>query len=128
MATQVVLARERTAASRVVANVGLGAVRVVGSHMGLEVELPSKGTRALRALVLAAGVTFGRLVTRAGLLIGWDVGVSLGTGRDVLGRHITVDEARVGAASIVGRGLWLEIEAIGADVFIPGRDVKERVG
>lgn len=43
MATQVVLAREGAATPRVVTDVGLGAVGVVGGHVSLEVELPSKG-------------------------------------------------------------------------------------
>jgi hypothetical protein len=88
--------------------------------------------RALGAWVLATGVVLlRRLVAGAGVLVGVlnrDVRVGLGTSLEVLGWDVTVDEARVGATAIVGRGLGLDIVAIGADVFEPGGDVKERVG
>jgi hypothetical protein len=43
MATQVMLAREGAATAGVVADMGLGTIGVVGGHVGLEVELTSKG-------------------------------------------------------------------------------------
>lgn len=132
MTTQVVLARERAAAPGMMAYVGLGAVGVMGRHVGLEVELPSEGARALSTWVLATGVVLlRRLVARTGVLVGVlsrDVRVGLGTSLEVLGRDVTVDETRVGATPVVGRGLGLEVVAIGADVFEPGGNVKERVG
>jgi len=104
----------------------LGAVGVVGGHVGLEVELASKGTGALRALVLATGVRlFGALVARARVVIGEvgrEVWVGLGTSLEVLGRHIAMDEARVVATGIVGGGL--DIVAIGANVLVSGGDIE----
>jgi hypothetical protein len=111
---------------------GLGPVGVMGRHVRLEVELASEGARALGTRVLATGVVLlRRLVARAGVIIGVvgrDVRVGLGTSLEVLGRHIAVDEARVGAAAKVRRRLRLDVVAIGANVFESGGDIEERVG
>lgn len=132
MATQVVLPGEGAPTPGVVAHVGLGPVGVMGRHVGLEVELPSEGTRALGASVLATGVILlRRLVTRAGLVvgvIGRDVWVGLGTSLEVLGRHIAVDEAGVGATTVVRRRLGLDVVPVGADVFETGGDIEKRIG
>lgn len=89
-------------------------------------------TRALGASVLATGVVLlRRLVARPGLVvgvIGRHVRVGLGTSLEVLGRHIAVDEARVGPAAEVRRRLGLDVVPVGADVFETGGDIEERVG
>lgn len=132
MATQVVLAREGAPTSGMVAHMRLGPVGIVGRHVGLEVELPSKGTGALGASVLATGVVLLRgLVARTGVVVGVisrDVRVGLGASLEVLGRHIAVDETRVGATAVVRRRLGLNVVAVGANVFKAGGDIEERVG
>jgi len=132
MATQVVLPREGAPTPGVVAHVGLGPVGVVGRHVGLKVELPSEGARALGASVLATRVVLlRRLVTRAGVVVGVVgryIRVGLSTSLEVLGRHITVDEAGVGATTVVRRRLGLDVVPVGTNVFKTGGDIEERVG
>jgi len=57
MATEIMLATEGASTSGVATDEVLDTVRVVGSQVGLEVEGPGEGTRALGALVLLAWIT-----------------------------------------------------------------------
>ena len=89
-------------------------------------------TRALGASILATGVVLLRgLVARSGVVVGVisrDVRVCLSTSLEVLGRHIAVDETRVGATTVVRCRLGLDVVPIGTDVFKARGDLEERVG
>jgi len=52
VATEIMLARERTTTGWMWAHVRLGPVRVMGLPVRLEIESPSKGSRAIGALIL----------------------------------------------------------------------------
>jgi len=56
VATEVMFAREGTTARTVRANEWLEAVRIMSSHVGLQIVSSGEGSRARRALVFAAGV------------------------------------------------------------------------